>query len=749
VTRPGDWSIVESPFRVERAKAYEGLFTLGSGCLHVRGSLEEHLADAPQNLTYVRMPANVTSEKFPEAKVRWGTYVPGLFGRHPLLNNEMINLPWFLGLTPIIDGERLDMERCDVRDYRRELHLDTATLTRTFRWVTREGRQVRATFERFISAARPRLCVQRMRLYAPNAADVTVAAGLDADVRTNGYDHFSDVVVTWAEPDGIDCRIRTDGGDEVRMATRVRAPAAKWKYETGPRAAGLTAVFHIPAEGELGIEKRTVVTTSRDLRPSAPAALLAEAQCLSFEQLHEEHAAIWRKRWDSCDVVIEGDEASQMAMRASLFHLLRAHVPDDPRVAIDAKGYAGEAYWGRYFWDTEMYLLPFFLYTDPVRARTLVDFRVRSLEGAMRNAARYGYSGARYAWESDAEGNECCPNWPYADHEVHVTADVVYGLVHYARATGDDDYLRGPPARVLAETARYWQERIDTRPGDGHPSVLGVMGPDEYTPISSNNAYTNRMVRFALEAAAEFGGAAGASQEECDHWRRLAQALPIPRAGDGVLVLQCEEFERLAEPRFDEFWRDRSRTFAAQVSQERLYRTKCLKQADVLMLMYLFPDEFGDTEVRRAWDYYVPYTTHDSSLSAGVHAIVAARLGLAEEAWAFWERARGIDLDIEHGGAAEGIHIANAGAVWQMAVLGFAGMRSAVQSDRLTFRPRLPAAWTRLAFPLVWRCVPLFVDIRRDRVAVTNRGSRTLDVRVFDHTRAVPPQGQAVWTLSA
>jgi len=743
------WSIVESPFRVERAKAYEGLFTLGSGYLHIRGSLEEHLSGAPQNVSYTRMPANVTSETFPDTKVKWGTYVPGIFGRHPLLNNEMINLPWFLGMAPILDGERLDMERCRILDYRRELRLDTATLRRTFRWQTRRGAEVAVMFERFVSAARGHLCVQRMTLGAKADVDVIVEAGLDADVRTNGYDHFREASLGFAAPNGIDCRVRTDAGDEIEMATRVAAPGAAWRYEAAARAARLAAGLRLRAGDTLCVEKRTAVATSRDRRAAAPADVLREAEGLSFEALHGEHADAWRRRWATCDVGIEGDEASQRAMRASLFHLLRAHVPDDPRVAIDAKGYAGEAYWGRYFWDTEMFLLPFYLYTDPARARTLADFRVQSLDGAIANATRYGYRGARYAWESDSAGRECCPNWQYADHEVHVTADVVYGLVHYARAAGGAGYLRGPAARVLVETARYWQERIDRLPPGPCANLLGVMGPDEYKPISNNNAYTNRMVSFALRAAAEVGEAAGAGVEECEHWRRLAGELPIPRADDGILILQCEGFDRFAEPDFERLWKDRRRTFAAQVSQERLYRSKCLKQADVLMMMALFPDEFREAEVRRAWAYYLPYTTHDSSLSAGVHAIVAARLGLADEAWEFWQQAKAIDLDIEHGRAAEGIHIANAGAVWQMAVFGFAGMRTAMQADVLTLSPRLPVAWSRLAFPVVWKGAAAYVDIEPDGVTVTNRGSRPLDVCVHGEPRTIPPGERALWKLGA
>jgi trehalose/maltose hydrolase-like predicted phosphorylase len=739
------WTIDEPAFRVETARAYEGLFTLGSGYLHVRGSLEEHLSDTPQNVEYTRLPANVTSERFPEIKAKWGTYVPGVFGPHPLLNAEMINLPWFLELAPIVDGERLDVESCQIHEHRRELRLNDATLARRFHWRTKSGAAVTVEFERFVSAARPHICAQRMKLASDRAVALRIEAGVDADVRTNGYDHFRRVMLKQVGANGIGCLLRTDGEDAVEMIARVGGPGCDWQYEETPRTATLTADLKLAGQHELTVEKRTAVAASRDLVIRSALEWLRQVEGLSYEQLHAEHAELWQERWQNCDVVVEGDARAQLAMRTALYHLLRAHVPNDDRVAIDGKGYAGEAYWGRYFWDTEMFLLPFYVYTDPQRARTLADFRVNTLEGARSNANRYGYAGARYAWESDAGGNECCPNWQYADHEVHVTADVVYGLAHYARAV-DDDYLRGRAAEVVVETARYWVQRLDWRAGEDHPSLLGVMGPDEYTLISNNNAYTNRLVKFALQLAAEVGDAAGASDEERESFARAAGGLPIPRHDDGVLVWQCEGFDDLAEPRFDELWKDRRETFGAQVSQERLYRSKCLKQADVLMLMMLFPHEFSNAELRRAWDYYEPLTTHDSSLSACVHAIVACRLGLLDEAWRFWSLAAGIDLDVEQGGAAEGIHISNAAGLWQIAVFGFAGMKTALQSDVLTFEPRLPAQWSRLAFPIVWKGARVFVDITRGNLSVANRGAVPVPVRVHDETRTLAPGQTEEWS---
>jgi kojibiose phosphorylase len=743
---PDLWSITENHFYVETARAYEGLFTLGSGYLHVRGSLEEHLFDAPQNLEYTRRPANVTSEKFLESKAKWGTYIPGMRGSHPLLNRGLVNLPFFLELTPFAGDEKLDMEASRIEAYQRTLDLKTATLRRRLTWHTRQGPVVQVTFERFVSAAYQQVCCQRIRLLPDQELKVHITEGIDSDVRTSGFDMFSTVELDQDEANGLDCHVVTNTGDEVWLATRVYAPGVSWRVVTNQRTGHLEADLVIPTGEGLTVEKRTAVTSSFDIRRADPRVLLEDLERTSYERLYQQHAAIWQGRWEKSDVIIEGDETSQLAMRTSIYHLLRSH-PDDPRLAIDPKGYAGDAYRGCYFWDTEMYLLPFFLYTDPPRARSLVEYRIHSLAGAQSNAANSGYEGARYAWEADVDGTETCPNWQYRDHEVHVTADVVYGVAHYARVAQDEAFLSGPAAPVILETARYWLDRLDWRLGEDHPSLLGVMGPDEYTPISNNNSFTNRMAAFNLALAARLGEAIGATAPECREFSHAAQGLPILRAADGILVLQCEEFEHLAEPAFERFWKDRTKTFAAQAGQDWLYRSKCLKQADVLMLMMLFADEFSVEEVQRAWDYYLPYTTHDSSLSAGVHAVVACRLGKMEAAWKFWEKSALNDLDFQHGGAAEGVHIAGAGVNWQMAVCGFAGLKTALNSEIFSLQPQLPPAWERLAFPVVWHNVPLYVDIRRDQARILNRGEQALPVQINGRELSLKAGQEAVIEL--
>lgn len=742
------WKLIQDHFSVATSRAYEGLFTLGSGYLQTRGSFEEHFADCEQNSTVLRQPANVTAEKFKPTPSKWGTYVPGVFGDHPLLLHEMINLPWFLELAPVIAGERLDLARSRHGEFHGALDMRTASLARSLVWMLPSGNRVRLRFERFISGRRTGLSVQRLTLTAEQTTEVELEAGIIADVTTNGFDHFTDVTMVPAGTDGIRCAVTTDAGDRITLQSRLRgsaAPLASTADTTSnPRTGRLRTRFPLIAGVPLTVEKRTAVATSRDLADRPVDGQLAAADGLDWNALFAEHAAFWAGQWEACDVQIEGDAQAQRILRCSIYHLLRAHVPGDPRVAVDAKGYAGEAYKGHYFWDTELYLLPFYLYTQPERAQTFVDFRIGCLPAARRIAAQDGYRGARYPWESDTKGRSCCCDWQYRDHEVHVTADVVYGLAHCFRGTPRS--ISGNAAEVVVETARYWMDRMDWRHGEPHPSLLGVMGPDEYAPITNNNAYTNRLVALNLSLAAELGSAGGATDAEVAAFAKAAAGLPLVRsARNPALILQCEGFESLAEPRFDEFWADRKGCYAARVPQERLYRSKNLKQADVILLMALFPDEFSDAEVRAAWDTYLPVTTHDSSLSAGIHAIIALRLGLHEDAWMFFNKSASLDLDTDHGGASQGIHIAGCGCNWQVVVLGFAGMRTAMQSDVLSFDPKLPAHWRRLGFPVVWKGLPLRVEMTRGKTTVTNGGDRPVPVSVAGKTATIPPGESLEW----
>ncbi len=758
MTAPLDtWSIAETAFDVRNNRHYEGLLAIGSGPLQQRAALEEGLRDDPQDREYLRVMGNVTVESFPDFKSRVGTYLPGVTGLHPTCRDELINLPAIHGLIVYAGGERLDMEHGRISDYVRRIDLRTGRLMRTFVWETRAGGRLRLNFERFISARRRHVMALRCTIshLSGPPTELRFLAPLSAEVRTNGFDHFTSVDIT-GEHEPITLSVRTNSGIDVASAALLtcdHGPA--WSVETERRWVALSGTCILDPHQTVVACKYAALTSSRHV-PGAPldAArnMVWDAAGAGFDRLAVESDDVWAQRWAATDVVIEGDACSQLALRASLYHMLRAVVEDDPRVAIDAKGAAGEAYCGRYFWDTELFMLPLFLYTRPEVGKTLARFRVASLAGARRNAGRYGYPGARYAWESAPSGDDHCPNWQYCDHEIHITADVAYGLWHaHVTNPGDLDFLRDL-TEVVTETARYWSARVTHNAERDEYELLMVMGPDEYTPFSRNNHYTNRLVAFALQLtlfaweqlqrcdaarAGELRTRLGLGTDELKHWADIAARLRRPYDASRGLVLQSDDFFSYEPLDFARWWPDRSRRLGATVSQERIYRSQVLKQGDVVQLMAVFPQEFTPEQMRTAYDTYAPLTSHDSSLSQSMHAILASWIGRDDEAWRMWRESVGLDLEL--GEAAEGIHAACAGANWQVALLGFGGLRTRMQAEVLTLNPRLPRAWAALRFPLVWNGQPLYVSVERGQVAIAHRGQAALAARIAGRDYTLPP----------
>lgn len=703
---PESWSITERGFDSKRLAHFEGLFTLGSGLLHVRGSLAEPLESAPQDVEYLRLPTNVTAERHPDFVSRWGTYLPMVVGRHPLLNTVVVNLPWPLQAMFVVGGASLSVESEFLEQHMRYLDMARATLVRRSAWhLPSSGARVHLVEERFVSRHRPNLIVQRFELRSDQDTDAELVSGIDGRVRTNGHDHFS-VCEASADPDGsIAVRIETDLGARAQVCSRLGREGDTGDLLPLDASAEVHDRFVESRAGfRLGSGETWVGVKLSWLGEGDGAAELRQAAAAGYQVLRGEHETAWRILWDKAALVTEdrarvGDAQLSLALRFSVYHLLRAHRTGETGFAICPKGHAGEAYFGRYFWDTEVYLLPFYLYTDPEHARDLLRFRIRTLDGARRNARRYGAVGARFAWESSVFGDEECPNWQYADHEIHVTADVVYGILHYVAATGDTGFLDHEAGELVIEAARYYLARIDKLP-DGSMHLFGVMGPDEYTPLGIDNSYTNRLVKLVLDTAADLLRRRGEGGEEVAAFRHAAGSLPLPRDTERNILLQSSDFAAL--PELDRSGLDPRRPVAAQVTQEQLYRRKALKQADVVALIALFPHEFDRGEVARTIDYYEPLTTHDSSLSPTTHALVAARIGRSEDAWNFLSRSVDIDVGSTRGDASQGVHIANAAGNWQVAVFGFLGLLPAISTSVPAVEPHLPEGLGSIEASIVW-----------------------------------------------
>jgi trehalose/maltose hydrolase-like predicted phosphorylase len=712
------WCITENKLNKDTTKGFEGMFAQGSGYLQIRGTFEEGLAAAPQNEEYMRMPANVTIEKPHHPRSKSGVYIPGITGTHPLLKEEIVNLPNFLVLEVYADEEKLDMDTSDILNYSRSLDLRDGVLYREFDWNTKFGAMIKCEYTRFVSRNTPNIVVQSVRFTADKDCQIDVKSDINTEVRTNGFNHFIKVSKSYID-NKVLTQVETDNQDKVLMMTEIFSENFDFTADEGDYSEII-----LTADKTVTINKLSCAMTTRDLTDEECSFdTLSEKLSSSkqkFNSLYNDNAKEWIDMWNRSKVIIDGDENAQRAVNFSIYHLLRASNYKDNRTAICAKGFAGEAYFGHFFWDTEIYLIPFFLYTNPEIAKSLVEFRINTLNGAKRNAKVYGYDGAKYPWESSITGDEQCPNWQYADNEVHINADVALGIWHYFCATGDEKFLV-KSIDVLIETAKYWTCRAEFK-ANGEININGVMGPDEYCCFSNNNAYTNYMVvntlKYTLEAvkiAEKYNVTTDLSEEQISKIKLIIKKLPLKCNKSGILM-QCDGFDKFEELDFDKIWTDKSKPFGQFISQERNYRSKALKQADVLMIPYLFNKAMDKETITKNYNYYYKYTTHDSSLSCIIHSIICAHLGDTKAAYNLFNKSLSIDLGT---GAAEGIHIANCGGIWQGIVIGFAGMKWSYENDKLEFEPNLPKEWKRLEFNIHFKGKFYNVSIADNNTVVT------------------------------
>jgi kojibiose phosphorylase len=348
--------------------------------------------------------------------------------------------------------------------------------------------------------------------------------------------------------------------------------------------------------------------------------------------------------------------------------------------------------------------------------------------------------------------------WQYGDHQIHITADVIVGMWHYVQATGDDAFLFDCGAEMIVETARYWAERVDTVKGRPGHHIYGVMGPDEYKPLTNNNAYTNFTARFNLRLAgdvvrlmtakapdklAALRAKTGLTDDELAEFESVANDIAIPLDASRNIVWQCDDFDTaFVDLDIDAIWKDKTVLFGKYVSQEKLFRSKTLKQSDVIALMAVFPTAFSREQITASFDYYKPLNIHDSSNSMCHHMMVAAEIGRPDEAYAAWLRS----LDIDFAAlprASDGVHCANVGGMWQEVVFGFAGMRSALCASELTFNPCLPVQVKRIAFRIQWKGAPVRVTLTPSSLHLENGSDIALAFHVHGTRHEVAPRAQS------
>lgn len=680
------WLVEQEGFELVRENQMESLFAVGNGYLGVRGALDTPPPGAQSDLFIAGIFDGKCAE-LPYSEIKF--LAPE---RHDYPYAELVPLPFPFRLQLSLEGEPLDFAGPHGRELRRTLDLRAGVLLIEATYETPGGRRTMVRTRRCASLADPHLLLQEVAATRENHwAELALAASLDEPQLEARHPHLQRIE-----------HMGTSDLELVRYTTRV----SRFEICIASRA----------VRDALSLRRLICIFTSRD-GPDPRAAALAHVQALDwkdFESLWTAHSEKWAGFWAAADIRIPGRFAVEQALRFGSYHL-RLPAADDTRVSIGARTLTGRAYEGHVFWDTEIFMLPFFLHTEPERARRLLQYRHHTLEGARRRARELGYRGACFAWESTVTGDDVTPTKILikstgkeipvftGNQQVHVTADVAYAVWRYWDATGDEAFLAGPGAEILYESARFWVSRM-TPGDDGRQHIRGVVGPDEYHHGVDDNAYTNWMARFNLQQAAWLAGRLGSNLQEAQEWSGLAGALYCPAARDDGVIEQFEGFFALADyplPAQERFKAPVSRLFDWQ----EINRLKLLKQADVLMLPLLFPDAFPDDVVAANYRYYEPITDHGSSLSPAVHAAIAARIGLAEDAERYWRRSLWLDLSNAMDNSMLGVHPATMGGTWQALVFGFLGVRFTDQGPQPDARAaqRLPGGWERLELELAWR----------------------------------------------
>ncbi|KLU37544.1 glycoside hydrolase [Massilia sp. WF1] len=713
----------------------ETLFTLGNGYIGMRGTPEE-------------------GNPAPKGQTLEGTYLNGFYESEPIVypenayglartNEFMLNVPNAKRVGIAIDGETFGLEQGKVLDYERVLDFRTGLLSRTVDWETDGGKRVRIASRRLVCLERKHVAAIEVAVTPLNfSGRLRLVAEIDSEV-TNlqaGDDPRVGSAITGPSLLPVE-RQRTPQGMLVLQRTRHSGFLLATATEARLDRAGATVedtdnghAFELDAVqgGTVVLHKFIAYATSRDMADGQVAAHaraeLESAARAGFEALAAEQAAWLADFWDQADVGIDGDDALQQGVRFNQFHLLQS-VGRDGRTNIAAKGVTGEGYEGHYFWDTEIYVFPFLLFSKPEIARALLQYRYATLPKARERARQMAIGkGALYPWRTIA-GEECSAYYPAGTAQYHINADVAYSIRLYLLATGDFDFMAQYGAEIVLETARIWTD-IGNYDRQGRFCINAVTGPDEYTAVVNNNYYTNAMARMHMSFAADVAGRLRA--ERPDDYARVAAAVELDegeiaawRAASAAMRLPYDAELGIHEQ--DDSFLSKQPWDFANTPQENyplllhyhplvIYRRQVCKQADVVLALLLLSNEFSLDDKRRDFDYYERVTTHDSSLSSCIFSIVASEVGYHDKAYAYFMETARLDLDNTHGNTEYGVHTAAMAGTWLGVAYGFAGMR--IDDAGLRFAPVLPEKWQGYRFKVHVHGALLGVEVDAGGAAV-------------------------------
>ena len=735
------WHINEDKFDPKKLHVHETVYSIGNGYFGTRGSFEE---------------------SYPKATP--ATLLFGVFDKISVGKEELANVPDWLLITLFVNGERFRLDQGTILGYQCTLDMYNGALRRFIHWQSPTGIRLKITIERFASLADEHAGIIRYSVTSDEQAssqELDIALWATLNIAVGNYDlmHWETLAQS-QEQDLLWLNTQTrHSGVQLVQSMSFTTSASDFQKEFVPSdiAPSIRLRGTLAPGATITAEKLVVMYTSRDTRTPLHAALEHHQSILhyhsqasqadskqdvspTYDALVAKHQQAWHDYWQVSDIIIEGDDEAQQAIRYSLYQLRISVSSHDSRYSFAAKGLTGFGYRGHIFHDTEIFMLPYFIYVHPAIARNLLLYRYHLLPGAREKAKENGYEGAQYPWESTLDGSEATP--PSIIHpesgelisvlngplELHISASIAHAAWLYWDVTGDNEFMQQYGAEMLLSIATFWGSRIEYHAERHDYEITNVIGPDEWHEHVNNNAYTNYMAKWSIQKALDalhwleqadplraknLTRQLDLSDKRLDHWRDIIEHIYIPQDQQTRVFEQFDNFFNL-KPLDQSKYRGRKTSYQALLGMQGVQEHRIVKQADVLMLLTVLDEDF-DYETKKAnWDYYYPITDHDfgSSLTPALHVILASELGLMDAAYDLFMTGALVDLENLRLNTAEGVHDACCGAVWQATILGFAGLR--LTDDGYTTRPSWPAGWTRLAFKFCHKGELCSVDLRKE-----------------------------------
>jgi maltose phosphorylase len=751
-----EWRVIERGLNDEYNRISESVFSLGNGKMGQRANFEETFSGNSLQGSYV---AGV----YYTDKTRVGWWKNG----YPEYFAKVLNAANWIGIGIQVDGEELDLAKCEVTDFERILDMKEGYLQRTFKATLGNGKQIAVAATRFCSIEHDDIGAIEYKVTALNfSGKLTITPYVDFDVENEdaNYDEKFWLEVDKSVSNGegyVTAKTKkTDFYVCTGMAYEVKKNGETLTFEAElvekEKYIGNIVEVEIAENDEIAIYKYAANVSSMYFdKPTLMAdcrKAVAQAYAKGFKALLESQKEGWAKKWEESDITIEGDVAAQQGIRFNIFQMNQTYTGEDERLNIGPKGFTGEKYGGSTYWDTEAYCLPFYLATaNPKVARQLLVYRYKHLDRAIENAGKLGFSdGAALYPMVTMNGEECHNEWEITFEEIHRNGAIAFAVYDYIRYTNDADYLIDYGLELLIGIARFWSQRIHFSEERKKYVMLGVTGPNEYENNVNNNWYTNYISNWCMEYAEEalnyVKGKAADKYEALAHklnfdetkevarWNDIRANMYFPIHEELGIVLQQDNYmdkEQILVKDLDA----KHKPLVKKWSWDRILRSCFIKQADVLQGMFLFEDRFDEDTIRRNFEFYEPRTVHESSLSPCVHSILASKLGMKEKAYEMYLRTARLDLDDYNSDTNEGCHITSMAGTWMSVVQGFGGMR--IRDGLLAFKPYIPDQWASYSFKIRFRENLLKINVQQDGVRIDNQTDRPIHIKVFEEVHTI------------